>query len=730
MATLILTAVGTALGGPLGGAIGALIGQQVDTAIVGGRKVEGPRLKELSVQTSSYGSSLPLHFGRTRAAGSVIWATELVEHKEKSGGGKGRPSVTSYSYTASFAVAVASRPISGIGRVWADGNLLRGESGDLKVGGTMRIHTGHGDQAADPLLSQAEGTAMNPAYRNTAYVVFEDLELADYGNRLPSLTFEIIADDEPTSVAKIIASLLPDADVQDLASETLPGFSIDQGTASDVLSVLSDLSPLSCAVREETVTFRNADEVGSTSLPLLPLPTAGGENADDAKIEGWSRKRQALPTARQCVVRYYDTARDYQPGLQRSIGRNSPGDVRSIELPAALSATQARSIAERSARRLTRPGDTMRYRITEVDRTFEPGAFVKAQTGDEVWRIDEWEWQADGLMLGLSAVPARTLSASAADPGRSNQPADLLAVPTRITAFEIPWDGSESSTAAIVRVAATAATSAWSGAALYCRQLDETLQSLGSTGRQRAIAGVSVTALAGASPLLLDTTGTVEVELASADFVLGNATWAQLMQGANTALLGGEFVQFARAERVAWATWRLGGLLRGRGGTEHAVATHVVGEAFVLIDENLVAPDLSGIDTATAEIIAIGRGDNEAASSAILNAGLTLRPLMPVHGKATRTSDGGIELQWVRRARGAWTWRDEVDVPLDEGSEQWEVAFSQGTSALRVWLTDESTLLIDAAMADELALAPDGTFLVRQVGRAAMSLRLAIPFPA
>lgn len=97
MATLLLTAVGTVFGGPLGGAIGALIGRQVDTAIIGGRKVEGPRLKDLTVQTSSYGSALPLHFGRMRAAGSVIWSTELIEHRETASGGKGRPSVTSYT---------------------------------------------------------------------------------------------------------------------------------------------------------------------------------------------------------------------------------------------------------------------------------------------------------------------------------------------------------------------------------------------------------------------------------------------------------------------------------------------------------------------------------------------------------------------------------------------------------------------------------------------------------
>ena len=134
MATLVLSAVGTALGGPLGGAIGGLIGNQLDHAIVGGSRRQGPRLKELAVTASSYGSPIPHHHGCVRTPGTIVWSTDLVEHKDKSGGRKGSPSVTSYSYTVSFAVALSSRPVERLGRIWADGNLLRGAAGDLKAG--------------------------------------------------------------------------------------------------------------------------------------------------------------------------------------------------------------------------------------------------------------------------------------------------------------------------------------------------------------------------------------------------------------------------------------------------------------------------------------------------------------------------------------------------------------------------------------------------------------------
>ena len=126
MATLVFTAVGMAIGGPIGGAIGSLIGNKLDHQIFGGPRRAGLRLKEHAVTTSSYGTPIPRHFGTMRAAGSIVWATDLVESSERSGGGKGRPATTTYSYSASFAVALSSRPIRRLGRIWADGKLLRG----------------------------------------------------------------------------------------------------------------------------------------------------------------------------------------------------------------------------------------------------------------------------------------------------------------------------------------------------------------------------------------------------------------------------------------------------------------------------------------------------------------------------------------------------------------------------------------------------------------------------
>ena len=114
MATLVLSTAGTILGGPVGGAIGGLLGQSIDQQLLGPGPRQGPRLGDLSVQTSSYGTQIPRVYGRMRVAGSIVWSTDLQEDSQTEGA-KGQPDSVTYSYSVSFAVALSSRPIGGMG---------------------------------------------------------------------------------------------------------------------------------------------------------------------------------------------------------------------------------------------------------------------------------------------------------------------------------------------------------------------------------------------------------------------------------------------------------------------------------------------------------------------------------------------------------------------------------------------------------------------------------------
>jgi hypothetical protein len=209
VATLVLGAAGTAIGGSIGGSIlgvsaatiggfvGSAVGSAVDSWIVSSlapaQRIEGPRLDSLRITSSTESAVIPRLFGRMRIGGNIIWATDFREESKTTtqgggkGGGGGKVKTTEYLYYASFAVALCEGPITGIGRIWADGKLLD------TTGVTWRWYPGDEAQSPDPFIAAKTGALSTPAYRGTAYVVFEELPLADFGNRIPQLSFEVFA---------------------------------------------------------------------------------------------------------------------------------------------------------------------------------------------------------------------------------------------------------------------------------------------------------------------------------------------------------------------------------------------------------------------------------------------------------------------------------------------------------------------------------------------------------
>ncbi|WP_371345283.1 glycoside hydrolase/phage tail family protein [Ancylobacter sp. IITR112] len=200
MATLILGALGGTIGGALfgpvgalaGRALGALGGSAIDSLVLNpGQRTQGPRLAEFGTMTSTEGAALPRLYGRARLSGQVIWAApvqEVVSTQTQASGGKGGmagggASTTTYSYFGSFAVGLCEGPVTRLGRIWADGRLL--DTRALNV----RLHKGGEDQLPDPLIEAREPGA--PAYRGLAYLVFERLPLARFGNRLPQISVEV-----------------------------------------------------------------------------------------------------------------------------------------------------------------------------------------------------------------------------------------------------------------------------------------------------------------------------------------------------------------------------------------------------------------------------------------------------------------------------------------------------------------------------------------------------------
>lgn len=263
---LALGVLGAVIGGAFGmPAIGFALGSAIGGFVFApeGPTVEGPRLGDTDVTSSSLGKIIPFHYGVTRSSGNVFWSAGLKEIKkeENVGGGKGGgggATQISYEYRASFAAAFGRGPAENILRMWADGKLIydatgRGgglsksaptfnfrfikggrntridplikESVNRRLAGKPDVNEGNGPQASyrsindliaetsasgDPrsaiyanhliaLKNSAEAGNpdipnynFTPSYKELCYIVFDDMPLADFGNRIPNITAEIV----------------------------------------------------------------------------------------------------------------------------------------------------------------------------------------------------------------------------------------------------------------------------------------------------------------------------------------------------------------------------------------------------------------------------------------------------------------------------------------------------------------------------------------------------------
>lgn len=711
MATLVLTAVGTAVGGPLGGAIGAMLGGAVDRAVLFRPKGrEGPRLTELAVQTSSYGSAIPQLFGTIRVAGTVVWATDLIETRSTEGGGKRGPQTTSYAYAASFAVLLSARAIRGVGRIWSDGKLLRGADGALTAAGMLRLHTGSEAQDVDPLIASAEGAGLAPAHRGCAYAVFEGLALADFGNRIPSLTFEVIADEGPVTLGAIAEAVSGGVVAADGAMPAVIGYSAYGARLRDVIEGLAEAGSGWIADAGASLTLAAGEGAAAALADTGADPSRGAARTGERTIAPADSAPASLSVA------YYDVARDYQSGLQRAERPGAGIRHQQVELPAVLDAGAARGIAQamllradvqRERRRLTCDWRSIGVRAGDrVTIAGEPG----------VWRVAGWTLEAMVLTLDLVRIVDAPLAGPTA-PGRAVTAPDRPHGATIVHAFEIAAIDEAPATKPRLTVAAAGVLPGWRSAALSLSSDGGDRWTPAGAIRLPAVVGTIVVPPRAAPSTLADRAGTIEVELAHDDMALGDADAAALDAGANLALAGDELVQFERAEPIGPARWRLSGLWRGRRGTESAAGTQVSGDRFVLLERAaLVTIDLP-VDAIgrTMRVMAAGIGDGDAPPVCdVVVTGASVRPPSPVHLRAHRNAAGDVTATWVRRSRAGWAWGATDEVPLGEEREAYRVAIA--ASVIEANVPGTSIDATTAAGATTVSVVQLGTLAASEAG--------------
>jgi hypothetical protein len=196
MGQLLVAAAGGLIGSLFGmPQLGFLAGSLLGSALFPQNSSSG-KLTSLVVTSSTWGTPIPRVWGTVRIGGNIIWAQNIQQKKGGLFGGKGGAGQTSYKYTWSGAVGICVGPITSIVKIWADTKIVYDATG--ASGNTLnqyhlkfRLYKGTEDQVPDTIANELFGAANAQAHRGMAYIVFDDLPLANYGNRIPSWTFEV-----------------------------------------------------------------------------------------------------------------------------------------------------------------------------------------------------------------------------------------------------------------------------------------------------------------------------------------------------------------------------------------------------------------------------------------------------------------------------------------------------------------------------------------------------------
>lgn len=353
MATIVLGAVGASIGASVGGgvlglssvvigrAVGASVGRAIDQRLMGSgsQTVETGRVERFRLTSASEGSPVAQVFGRMRVAGQVIWATRFGEHQQTSGGGKGAPSqpqTVSYSNTVSLAIALCEGEITRVGRIWADGTeIARDEL-------TLRVYTGSRDQMPDPKIEAVEGAGTVPAYRGTAYVVIEDLDLTRFGNRVPQFTFEVLraapAELGVTDLTHGVQGVAMIPGTGEYALATTPVYIEDAPGQTRATNVNSPSGKTDFATSLETLT-EELPNCGSISLVVSWFgdDLRCGSCSVMPKVEQSTQDAPAMPWSVSGLGRSAasEVVRD---GDDRSVYGGTPTDASVVEAIAAMNA--------------------------------------------------------------------------------------------------------------------------------------------------------------------------------------------------------------------------------------------------------------------------------------------------------------------------------------------------------------------------------------------------------
>ena len=388
-------------------------------------------------------------------------------------------------------------------------------------------------------------------------------------------------------------------------------------------------------------------------------------------------------------VAYINIGQDYGKGFQQSprVPIGSGSGKATLTLPIVMDDTKAQQVADVNYFNMRTARTTYALMVSRAWSKLEPTDPIDV-LGHRMMITKKDDGRPGILDLKAVMDDADIYTQTGAAASSVALPAQTIKVPvqTRIEFLDIPLLRDQDEDAGFY-VAACGYTSGWSGCILFKSTDSGSTYSEIATITQAATIGYALSALGDfAGGNVFDEANFVDVFLFNG--TLSSVTETQALNGANPIVLGNEELNFKNAVLIATNTYRVSGFLRGRKGTESAMASHLAGDRFVFADIST----WRRISASSAEIgvtryykaVSFGMTLQQTSARAFANSADGLECLSVVNPGVGVDAAGNATINFSRRGRLYAEWRDYVDVPLSEATESYEIeVWSYGFAALK-----------------------------------------------
>ncbi|QGR02345.1 hypothetical protein EDL79_01455 [Ehrlichia ruminantium] len=232
----------------------------------------------------------------------------------------------------------------------------------------------------------------------------------------------------------------------------------------------------------------------------------------------------------------------------------------------------------------------------------------------------------------------------------------------------------------------TRKTTEWKGSIIYSLQDNTEHHKHELSIDIETITGITIDTLGNGPTTIPDTATTLTILLKTGQ--LNSSTSLFINNNSNLALIGNEIVQFQNVKHIRENIYQISYMLRGRFGTESYVNKHKDRELFILLDSlSYITTSKSLIKKSLMYKVIFNRSSSYGEELIYTYYANNLKPLSVVHVKGMRDIHNNLTITWIRRARINAEWVDNIDTPLDEEIESYDIEILDNQNIIKRTVT-------------------------------------------